>query len=127
MRILGIGLDIVETARMASAIAKYGDRFLEKVFLPDEIAHCKKRRHFEQAFGVRFAAKEAVSKAFGTGINSQMWWQDIEVRQKPSGEPFIVMHGKGAELAQQRGVTEVLVSLTHSQHYAVAQAIVLSA
>jgi holo-[acyl-carrier protein] synthase len=76
-------------------------------------------------FAARFAAKEAVSKAFGTGFAGQFNWKDIEVRRKATGEPFIVLHDGAAELAKRLGIASVLISLSHSQDYAVANAIVI--
>ena len=68
----------------------------------------------------RFAAKEAVSKAFGTGIGKAMGWRDIDVRKKPSGEPFLVLSGPAQELAATRGVTSALITLSHTEHHAMA-------
>jgi holo-[acyl-carrier protein] synthase len=76
-------------------------------------------------FAARFAAKEAISKAFGTGIGHQLGWKDMEIRKRDSGEPYTVLHGKGAELAKTRGVVEVFVSLSHCKDYAAAHAVVV--
>src|SRR5205809_3726068 len=118
MKILGIGMDVIETARIASSIERLGDQFLRRVFLEGEIAYCASMKFPARHYAARFAAKEAVSKAFGTGIGEKMGWREIEVRRKESGEPFRVLHGGAAELAETRGVAEVLVSLTHTEHYA---------
>ena len=80
--------------------------------------------HASRPFAARFAAKEAVSKAFGTGIGKQMGWNEIEVCRKPSGEPFIVLHGGAKSLSESRRVLETLVSLSHTDHYAAANAVV---
>ena len=123
--VLGIGLDIVDTGRVQASLEKFGDRFKKRVFLPAEAAYCD--RHHVAAvthYAARFAAKEAVSKAFGTGIGKSLGWLDIEVlRNAATGEPSIALHGKGAELAMARGVERVLVSLTHTKDYAAAQAV----
>ena len=71
----------------------------------------------------RFAAKEAISKAFGTGIGAQLGWQDMEIRKKESGEPFVVLHGKGKELFASRQAKQLLVSLSHTEHYAAVTAV----
>jgi holo-[acyl-carrier protein] synthase len=76
-------------------------------------------------FAARFAAKEAVSKAFGTGFAGQLSWRDIEIRRKASGEPFVVLHAGAAALAKRLGIHTVLVSLSHSQDYAVANALLM--
>jgi holo-[acyl-carrier protein] synthase len=127
MTILGIGVDVVETARIESSIQRFGERFLHRVFLDGEIAYCTSMKFPARHYGARFAAKEAVSKAFGTGIGRQMGWRDIEVRRKPSGEPYVVLHGGANELAKKLGAAEVLVSLSHTDHYSVANAVVVAA
>ncbi len=123
MKILGIGVDIVETARIDASVARQGERFLQRVFTESEQGYCSKMNVPGPHYAARFAAKEAVSKAFGTGIGSGFGWLDIEVRRKASGEPFIVLHGGAAELAQRLGISDVLLTLSHSEHYAVANAI----
>jgi len=123
MKIIGTGIDIVETARIRESVAKFGDQFLNRCFLPDEIAYCRSMKLPELHLAARFAAKEAISKAFGTGIGRQLGWKDMEICRRESGEPFVVLHGKGTELAQQRGVSEIFVSLSHCQEYGAASAI----
>jgi len=123
MKIIGTGVDIVETKRIEESLAKFGDRFLQRCFLPGEIAYCQGMNRPALHFAARFAAKEAISKAFGTGIGQQLGWKDMEICKRESGEPYICWHGKGAELAQARGVTTAHVSLSHCQDYAVAQAV----
>ncbi|MEP6672477.1 MAG: holo-ACP synthase [Chthoniobacter sp.] len=127
MNILGTGVDIVETSRIASSLEKHGDRFLARVFLDGERAYCSKMATPSQCYAARFAAKEAVSKAFGTGIGASLGWLDIEVRRKASGEPFVILHGEGAKTAARLGITEIRLSLSHSDHYAVAHALALGA
>jgi holo-[acyl-carrier protein] synthase len=126
MSVIGTGIDIVETARIRESLEKFGDRFLNRCFLPDEIAYCRGMKFPELHFAARFAAKEAISKAFGTGIGQQLGWKDMEIRKHDNGAPFVVLHGKGADLAQTRGVTEVLVSLSHCKEYGAASAIAVS-
>jgi holo-[acyl-carrier protein] synthase len=121
--ILGTGIDIIEVARIASSFEKYGERFVNRILLPEEIAYCLAHRQPAPFLAVRFAAKEAISKAFGTGIGAQLGWQDMEIRRKESGEPFVVLHGKGAELFAARGAQRLHVSLSHTEHYAAATAI----
>lgn len=125
MNVAGIGVDIVETARIRDSLEKFGDRFLNRCFLPDEIAYCRGMKFPELHFAARFAAKEAISKAFGTGIGKQLGWRDMEIRKRESGEPYVVLHGKGLELAQQRGIEGMFVSLSHCKQYAAAQAVLL--
>lgn len=121
--ILGTGIDIIEVARIAAAYEKFGGRFVNRILLPDEIAYSLSHRQPAPFLAVRFAGKEAVSKAFGTGIGAQLGWQDIEIRRKQSGEPFVVLHGKGAELFAARGAQHLHLSLSHTEHYAAATVI----
>jgi len=121
--ILGTGIDLIEVARIASSFEKFGERFVNRILLPDEIAYCLSHKKPAPFLAVRFAAKEAVSKAFGTGIGAQLGWQDMEIRRKESGEPFVVLHGKGAELLAARGAQRLHISLTHTENYAAATAI----
>ena len=121
--ILGNGIDIIEVARIASSLEKFGERFGQRILLPDEMAYCLSHRHPAPFVAARFAAKEAISKAFGTGIGAQLGWQDMEIRRKESGEPFVVLHGKGKKLFKSRRAKQLLVSLSHTQHYAAATAV----
>ncbi len=125
--ILGLGIDIIEVARVQSSVERFGDRFLNRVLLPDEIAYCTGNKAPGPFVAVRFAAKEAIAKAFGTGIGAQLGWHDMEVRRKESGEPFVVLHGKGMELFATRGAKQLLISLSHTQNYATAVAVLESA
>lgn len=121
--ILGTGIDIVEVARVQGSLDRFGDRFLNRVLLPGEIAYCMGNKVPGPFVAVRFAAKEAISKAFGTGIGAQLGWHDMEVRRKESGEPFVVMHGGGLRLFESRGAKRLHLSLSHTQHYAAAVAV----
>ncbi len=121
--ILGTGIDLIEVARIASSFEKFGQRFVNRVLVADEIAYCLTHKNPAPFLAVRFAAKEAVSKAFGTGIGAQLGWQDMEIRRKESGEPFVVLHGKGQELFVARGARHLHISLTHTENYAAATAI----
>ena len=125
MSVLGLGVDIVETARLAAAIGRHGESFLDRVFLPSERAYCAQAGVSVRCYAARFAAKEAVAKAFGTGIGAQLGWHDIEVCRAESGAPSIRLHGTGAETAARLGIRELRLSLSHSDHYAVASAIAL--
>jgi holo-[acyl-carrier protein] synthase len=121
--ILGTGIDIIEVARIATSYEKFGERFVNRILLADEIAYCQTHRRPAPFLAVRFAAKEAISKAFGTGIGAQLGWRDIEIRRKESGEPFVVLHGKGQELFVERGATKLHITLSHTEHYAAAMAV----
>jgi len=121
--ILGTGIDIIEVARIQASFEKFGERFVNRILLPDEIAYCLSHKNPAPFLAVRFSAKEAISKAFGTGIGSQLSWQDMEVRRKESGEPFVILHGNGEKLFAARGAKRLLISLSHTQNYATAVAV----
>lgn len=124
--ILGTGIDIIEVARIAASHEKFGERFLTRVLRPAEIAYCLSHKHPAPFLAARFAAKEAVSKAFGTGIGAQLGWQDIEVARQESGEPFVILHDKGLALFERRGARLVHLTLSHTATYAAAMAILES-
>jgi holo-[acyl-carrier protein] synthase len=121
--ILGLGIDIIEVARIRSSHEKFGERFARRILLPAEIEYCITHKDPAPFLAVRFAAKEAISKAFGTGIGAQLGWQDMEIRRRASGEPYVVLHGDGLQLMEQRKGQQVLVSLSHTVNYATAVAV----
>jgi holo-[acyl-carrier protein] synthase len=121
--ILGIGTDIVEVTRNKGSLEKFGERFLRRVLRPDEIAYCLSHKEPAPFVAGRFAAKEAISKAFGTGIGAQLGWQDMEIGRHPSGEPFVILHDKGAALLARRQGRKVRVSLSHTSQHATAVAL----
>jgi holo-[acyl-carrier protein] synthase len=121
--ILGVGIDVIEVARIEQSYQRFGERFLQRILRPAEMAYCLSFKHPGPHLAARFAAKEAVSKAFGTGIGSQLSWQAIEVERRSSGEPFITLHDEGKVLLSARGGRQVLISLTHTANYAAAVAI----
>ena len=124
--ILGVGIDLIEVARVEASYEKFGERFLNRILLPGEIAYCLSHKEPGPFIAARFAAKEAISKAFGTGIGAQLSWQDMEVARRESGEPYVILHGQGAELLKQRGGRVMLISLSHTQEHATAVAILES-
>lgn len=124
--ILGIGIDIIEVARIQASQERFGDRFLNRILHPNEIQYCLSYKVPAPFLAARFAAKEAISKAFGTGIGAQLGWQDMEVGRKESGEPFVILHEGGQKLLEARGGRHVLLSLSHTQNYATAVAILES-
>ena len=121
--ILGIGIDIIEVARIEASYERFGERFLNRILHPNEINYCLSHKSPGPFLAARFAAKEAISKAFGTGIGAQLGWQDMEVGRKESGEPFVILHEAGQKLMQSRGARVVLISLSHTQAHASAVAI----
>jgi len=123
MSVLGIGVDLVECARIQHSIDRFGDRFLHRVFTEGEIEYSMSMKFPARHLAARFAAKEAVSKAFGTGIGKAMGWRNIDIRKKPSGEPFLVFTGPAQDLVAKRGVISALITLSHTEHHAVASVI----
>jgi holo-[acyl-carrier protein] synthase len=125
--ILGTGIDIIEVDRIDAAHKKFGERFLNRILLAGELAYCLSHKHAAPFLAARFAAKEAVSKAFGTGIGADLGWQDIEVCRRESGEPYVVLHGKGQTLLAKRGARMMHLSISHTEKHATAMAILESA
>lgn len=117
--IAGIGVDVVEVVRLREASNR--ERLLARLFTAEELSDCR-GAHRWQSLAARFAAKEAVLKALGTGLRG-MRWQDIEVIRNDLGRPAVRLAGGAARQAERLGVAEVLISLSHTEHYAVAQAV----
>ena len=120
---LGTGIDIIEVARIAASYEQFGERFVNRILLPDETAYCLTHKNPAPFLAARFAAKEAISKAFGTGIGAQLGWRDMEIRRKESGEPFVVLHGNGKKLFEARGAKRLHISISHTEQYAAAVAV----
>src|SRR5204863_8823274 len=120
MSVLGIGVDLVECARIQHSLDRFGEKFLRRVFTDGEIEYSMSMKFPGRHLAARSAAKEAAPKAFGTGIGKAMGWRNIDIQKKPSGEPFLVLSGPAKELATRRGVTAALVTLSHTEHHAVA-------
>src|SRR6266700_6449676 len=127
MSVLGIGVDLVECGRIQHSIDRFGDRFLQRVFTDGEIEYSMSMKFPARHLAARFAAKEAASKAFGTGIGRAMRWRHIDVQKKSCGEPYLVFSGPAQELATKRGVTAALVTLSHTEHHAMATIVLESA
>lgn len=121
--IRGVGIDIIEVARIRSAAERFGDRFLNRILRPAEIAYCRSHTDPAPHLAARFAAKEAVSKAFGTGIGAAVGWQDLEVARHESGQPYLVLHDGALTLLTSRGGGEIQLSLSHTANYAAAVAV----
>jgi holo-[acyl-carrier protein] synthase len=121
--LLGIGIDIIEVARIQASHERFGERFLDRILHPGEISYCLSHKAPAPFLAARFAAKEAISKAFGTGIGAQLSWHDMEIGRRESGEPFVILHGRGQQLLEARGGRKMLISLSHTQNYATAVAV----
>ena len=124
MDIIGTGLDATEISRIADAIERYGERFVQRVFTAGEVAYCRGKRDFASSFAARFAAKEAAMKALGTGHSRGVFWTGIEVVRK-SGPPQLHFHGGAAERFQAMGANASLLTLTHSKELAIAHVLLL--
>ena len=121
--ILGTGIDIIEVARIGRSIERFGERFLQRILRPDEINYCFQYKSPAPRVAARFAAKEAISKAFGTGIGGQLSWHDMEIRREESGKPFVVLHDAGLKLLSECGGKLIHASLSHTENYAAAVAV----
>lgn len=125
-RVIGTGVDLVENERIRTLLDKWGDRFKSRVFRPSEQSYCDSKASPWLYYAGRFAVKEAVSKAFGTGIGPDLGWLDMEVVKDPvSGAPSIALSDHGRILAERHGVSQVLISLSHTHNFAVAHALLI--
>ncbi len=119
--ILGLGTDLIETRRIEHSLARFGDRFLHRVFTPAEILYCRQRsRGMTESLAARFAAKEAAAKALGTGISRGVSWLEMEVRRRPGERPTLHWSGRALERAEAMQARAVHLSLTHSRELAMA-------
>jgi len=121
--VVGSGIDITEVARIAQSIDRFGERFLNRVFTPAEIAYCQSKKNSVERFAARFAAKEAAMKAIGTGLRRGVTWHDVEVSREASGKPILLFHGMAAEFAKKLGMKNAALSLTHTKETAMAMVI----
>lgn len=117
---VGLGIDIIEIERVASAIKK-NDRFLERMFTENERLYFSDKNNKMESIAGVFAAKEAVAKVLGTGI-SGFKWIDIEIQHKDTGQPYVILHNGAAELAENKAIKEIFISISHCKTYAVANA-----
>lgn len=126
MQILGIGTDIVECPRIGKMIEQHGELFLRRVYTEREIGYCQARKHAIEHFAGRWAAKEAILKALGTGWSRGISWTDLEVRNQPGGAPRVMVRGGARDVALQRGIADILVSISHCRTYATAYAMAVA-
>lgn len=118
--IVGTGVDVIEVARIRAAVERFGNRFLNRVFTPEEIRYCTSKLNAAERLAARFAAKEAGMKAVGTGLRHGVSWHDLEVVRAPSGKPSLHLTGKVAEFASRLGYAHVHLSLSHTAEHAIA-------
>lgn len=127
MAIVALGMDIATVARLEQAIARRGARLVERLFTQGERDYCERRKTAANSYAGRFAVKEAVMKALGTGWARGVRWIDIEVVRLPGQAPTVVLHGAAAEHARRRGITRWHVTITHDHGLAAAVAVAESA
>lgn len=126
MDILGIGTDIIECPRIGKMIETHGELFLRRVYTDREIRYCHSRKHAIEHFAGRWAAKEAILKAMGTGRSRGIAWTNIEVRNGHDGRPQVLVCGAARETALERGIGDILISIAHCRTYATAYALALA-
>jgi holo-[acyl-carrier protein] synthase len=118
----GLGIDIIEVDRIKKTLERWGERFLLRVFTAEERDYCRRKAHPEQSLAARFAAKEAVLKAVGTGLSGGIRWTDVKVVNDKSGKPEVKVDG---EIARLIGDKRILLSISHTKKLAMAQAILV--
>ena len=118
--IIGTGIDIIEIDRIQQSVSRYGTRFLNRVFTPEEQQYCHRKRASAESFAARFAAKEAGAKALGTGISRGVNWLEIEVVRLPGQRPQLQFHGRALETAMRLGAKHIALSITHTKQVAMA-------
>lgn len=123
MNAISHGVDIVQISRIQRACKQHGDSFVSRIYTPAERAYCLDIRMPVIRLAGRFAAKEAVMKALGTGWRGGMKWTDIETLPDELGKPVVHLHGEAAQLAATQGIQQILMSISHAGDYAIASAI----
>ncbi len=123
--IIGTGIDIVEISRVKNASLKWKDKFLRRIFTDKEITYSKERTYSYQHLAARFAAKEAVLKAFGNSWKKRAEWTDIEIWNEESGKPIVKLYGDVKKIKDKMKVDDIIISLSHTRTYAVASAILV--
>ncbi len=123
--LLGIGADIIEIARIRSVLLRHGDRFMDRILTEEERAYCAGMAHPHKHIAARFAAKEAVSKCFTTGIGAELGWKSVSVYHGSRHEPLVRLDEQGVALLQHVGATRVILTLSHTENYAMAVAAIV--
>jgi holo-[acyl-carrier protein] synthase len=123
MAILGVGVDIVECLRIAQMIERHGELFITRVYTDSEIEYCTTRKAATQHYAGRWAAKEAVLKALGTGWRRGIGWRDIEIRNDKNGAPTVKLRGGARDVMEKAGIQTLHVSISHSRSFAVAHVV----
>jgi holo-[acyl-carrier protein] synthase len=121
--IIGTGIDIIDVKRIDQAHERWGDKFLRKFLCAEEIEYCLRQSNPALSIAARFAGKEAISKAFGTGIGGKLNWHDIEIAHQEHGRPIARLHGKADGLFSELGGRNIHISLSHNGGQAAALAV----
>lgn len=121
--IMGIGIDLVKISRVEEMLSRWGDRFLNRVFTPSEIAYAQNKKNQPIPFSGLFAVKEAVLKGLGIGLQMGVRWQEIETSHNDLGKPIVSLSGKAQQIAREQRVSDIFVSISHEGDYAIAQVI----
>jgi holo-[acyl-carrier protein] synthase len=125
--LVGLGADLIEVERVRGVLERQGPRFLERVFTEEERAYCSGMAHPHKHYAARFAAKEAVSKCFTTGIGAELGWKSVSIYHGPRHQPLVRLDEKGQALLAAVGATQVLVTLSHTESHAMAVAALIRA
>jgi holo-[acyl-carrier protein] synthase len=125
--LIGLGADLIEVERVRGVIARQGERFLARVFTAEEQAYCAAMAHPHKHYAARFAAKEAVSKCFGTGIGAELGWRSVSVYHGERHQPLVRLDAQGEALLRQVGATHVHLTLSHTETMALAVAALVRA
>jgi holo-[acyl-carrier protein] synthase len=126
MSIIAHGIDLVETGRVAGMVKEHGERFLQRVFTPAELAYARSTRDETEKLSGRFAAKEAILKLVGTGWRGKIAWTDIEVINNEMGQPVVTLSGEVAKIAADMGISQISISITHTANFAIASAVAVA-
>ena len=123
INIVGIGTDIIECLRIAQMIERHAEQFISRVYTEHEIQYCQSRKAATQHFAGRWAAKEAVLKAMGTGWRRGISWRDVEVRNEAGGRPVVVLRGGARDVVEKMGIAQIQISISHCRSHATAFAV----
>lgn len=123
--VIGLGTDLIEVERIRGVLERQGERFLHRVFTDEEREYCQRMKYPHKHYAARFAAKEAVAKAFTTGIGAELGWKSVSIHHGGRGEPLVRLDEPGAALLHRIGGTRVLVTLSHTDNHALAVAVIV--
>lgn len=125
--LVGLGADLIEVERIRGVIERHGDRFLDRILTADEKAYCATMKHPHKHIAARFAAKEAISKCFSTGIGQEFGWKSASVYHGTRHEPLVRLDEQGQALLAHVGATHVMLTLSHTETHAMAVAAIVRA